>query len=243
MSSEKLFVRLSGFLALVVIAATAAQAAEFKSIFNGKDLSDWKGKPGLWRVEDGAITGETTKEKPIEGNSFMIWQGGDIGNFELKLKYRIFVGNSGIQYRSFEVKPGSFVVGGYQADLEAGETWSGMVYGENFRGILSKRGDKTIFTKEGKPKVVEKIGDPAELQSHIKDKDWNEYHIIADGFTFTHKINGKVMTVLVDEHEKMRRAKGILALQLHPGSPMKVQFKDIQLKRTDGDAAKKNLGE
>ena len=154
MSMEKLVARLSGLLALVAVVAITlpAQAGEFKSIFNGKDLSEWKGKPEFWRVEDGAITGETTKEKPTKGNTFIIWQGGDIGNFELKLKYRILSGNSGIQYRSFEVKPDSFVVGGYQADFEAGKRWSGICYGEKFRGILSKRGEKTVFTKEASPK-------------------------------------------------------------------------------------------
>lgn len=212
---------------------SSVEAGEFKPIFDGKSLDGWKGKEPFWSVEDGAITGTTTKEHPTKENTFLIWQGGKVGNFELKLKYRIHSGNSGIQYRSFEVTPDSFVVGGYQADFESGTKWSGIVYGEKFRGILSQRGDKTIFTREGKPKVVEKIGDPAELQKVIKQGEWNDYHIIADGFTFTHKINGEVMTILIDEHEDKRRAKGIIALQVHTGPPMKVQFKDIELKKLD----------
>jgi hypothetical protein len=233
MICQNLSARILRYLTIIAVLATgaASQAAEWESIFNGKDLSGWKGKPEFWRVEDGAITGQTTPEKPTKGNTFIIWQGGEIGNFELKLKYRIIGGNSGIQYRSFEVKPGSFVVGGYQADFEAGKTYSGIVYGEKFRGILSLRGEKSVFTKEGKRKTVEKFGDSAELQKVIKPEEWNEYHIIADGFTFTHKINSQVMTILTDEHEAKRRAKGILALQLHAGPPMKVQFKDIELKR------------
>ena len=114
MFQRKLCVRLFSWIALVAVLAsttTTARAADWESLFNGKDMSGWKGVEGLWRVEDGAITGETTKEKPTKGNTFLIWQGGEIGNFELKLQYRIHGGNSGIQYRSFDTKPGSFVVG------------------------------------------------------------------------------------------------------------------------------------
>jgi hypothetical protein len=232
-SLKILSARILSYLTLTAVLATGAvaHAEDWESLFNGKDLSGWKGKPEFWRVEDAAITGETTQEKKTNSNTFLIWQGGEIGDFELKLKYRIFSGNSGIQYRSFEVKPGSFIVGGYQADIEAGIKHSGIVYGEKFRGILSLRGDQSVFTNDGKRETVEAFANSAELQKVIKPKEWNDYHVSAEGFTFTHRINGKVMTILVDKHEAQRRAKGILALQVHAGPPMKVQFKQIELKR------------
>ena len=110
----------------------AADAEEgFKPIFNGKDLDGWDGNPDFWSVKDGAITGQTTKEKPTRGNTFIVWRQGELDDFELRLDYKIIGGNSGIQYRSFEnPKWGKWVIGGYQADFEAGKTYSGILYGE-----------------------------------------------------------------------------------------------------------------
>src|SRR5437867_12486826 len=108
--------------------------AGFKSLFNGKDLAGWAGRPQHWSVEDGAITGRTTKEHPAEGNNFLIWKGGTVSDFELRLSYKIVpnndkgFANSGIQYRSKDFD--NFVVGRYQADFEGGQTYSGSLYEE-----------------------------------------------------------------------------------------------------------------
>ena len=107
---------------------SAADTDGFRPLFNGKDLKHWDGNPQFWSVRDGAITGQTTKEKPTKGNTFIIWRGGTVANFELKLKYKIVGGNSGIQYRSKDL--GNWVAGGYQGDLEAGNTYSGILYEE-----------------------------------------------------------------------------------------------------------------
>ncbi|MBI86165.1 MAG: dehydrogenase, partial [Planctomycetaceae bacterium] len=230
-------------LFLVVVSASLLAATVFAdddgfvSIFDGKTLEDWDGNPGFWRVEEGAITGQTTPDNPTKGNTFIIWRGGEIGNFELKLQYRIVGGNSGIQYRSFEVENNKWVVGGYQGDFEAGERYSGILYGERFRGILADRGDKTVIGDDHKPKVVGSVGESKEIQSKIKKEDWNDYHITAQGFNFTHRINGVVTCECADEDAEMRRKSGILALQLHAGPPMKVQFRNIRLKQVRGDAA------
>jgi hypothetical protein len=210
----------------------------FQSIWNGKDLTGWDGDPTFWRVEDGAITGQTTREKPTKSNTFLIWRdGATVDDFELKLEYRIFGGNSGVQYRSFERE--KWVVGGYQADIDSGNRFSGILYGELDRGILAQRGEKVVIGDDHKPKVQGKVGDPAEIQSKIKKEDWNEYHITAKGNRLVHELNGVTTSEAVDEDVKGRKMSGILALQLHAGDPMKVQFRNIRLKRTPLDGAKK----
>jgi hypothetical protein len=203
----------------------------FVSLFNGKDLTHWDGKSDFWSVEDGAITGRTTKEKPTNGNTFIIWRGGEVADFELRLKYKIVGGNSGIQYRSKDT--GNWVVGGYQADFEAGTTYSGIVYEERGRGILAKRGERTTIHTAGDKhsvEVVGSLGDTNEIQKVIKNEDWNDYKIIARGNQLTHVINGRVTTEVTDLDAPRRTEKGILALQLHAGPPMVVQFKDIRIK-------------
>ncbi|MFO0868013.1 MAG: PVC-type heme-binding CxxCH protein [Pirellulales bacterium] len=209
----------------------AADGDGFETIFDGKTLDGWDGNPDFWRVEDGTLTGETTAEKPTKGNTFIIWRKGELGDFELKLEYRIVGGNSGIQYRSFEVPNEKWVVGGYQADFEAGNTYSGILYGERFRGILALRGQKTVIGDDHKPMQVGTVGDSQAIQAKIKKEDWNEYHVVARGFEFVHRINGMVTCEVTDQDMKDRRATGILALQLHAGPPMKVQFRSIRLKK------------
>ena len=206
-----------------------------QSLFDGKTLKGWDGNPDHWRVENGAILGENTKEKPTKGNTFLIWKGGTLKDFDLTLEYKIIGGNSGIQYRSF-VKPGKhdgWRIGGYQADFESGDRFSGICYGEAFRGILSMRGDKTTLTVDGSGKLkkkIEKFGDTNEIGKAVKKEKWNSYRITAKGFHFTQYINGVKTTELIDNDEKNRRADGLLAFQVHAGPPMKVYFRNIVLK-------------
>lgn len=222
-------------VSLALLPGTPAMAADedgFKPIFDGKTLDGWDGNPKFWRVEDGAIIGETTPDNPTPGNTFIIWRGGTPGDFELKLEYRLRNHNSGIQVRSFEDvdKYGKWVVGGYQADIAEAVQFDGILYGEKFRGILAQRGDKTVIGDDHKAKVVGKVGDRDELLSHIKRGDWNEYHIVAKGNVLTHSINGQQMIECTDEDKEMRRSDGIIAFQLHAGPPMKVEFRNIRLK-------------
>ena len=206
-----------------------------QSLFNGKDLEGWDGNPLHWSVEDGAIVGVNTAENPTKGNTFLIWRGGLLKDFDLTLECKIDSGNSGIQYRSF-IKPGEhdgWRIGGYQADFESGDKYSGICYGEAFRGILCMRGDRTTLRRDASDKLVksvEKIGETTKLGLSVKKKDWNIYRIVADGFRFEHYINGEKMCELIDEDEKERRAEGLLAFQVHAGPPMKVYFRNIILK-------------
>jgi hypothetical protein len=205
-----------------------------QALFNGKDLEGWDGNPIHWSVEDGAIVGVNTKENPTKGNTFLIWKGGNLKDFDLTLECKIDSGNSGIQYRSF-IKPGEhdgWRIGGYQADFESGDKYSGICYGEAFRGILCMRGDRTTLSRDQSGKLVksvEKIGETTKLGLSIKKKDWNTYRIVADGFRFEHYINGEKMCELIDNDEKERRAEGLLAFQVHAGPPMKVYFRNIVL--------------
>lgn len=223
--------RTSNALAALAVCTSLSFAQE--SIFDGKTLEGWKGNDAFWSVKDGAITGQTTKENPTKGNTFLIWQGGEIGDFELKLKFKIIGGNSGVQYRSTDM--GNFVVGGYQADIEAGDRYIGILYEERGRGILAERSQKVTIDSEGK-KTVDKeptVDNKAFLAS-IKKEDWNEMEITANGNHLVQKINGHVTVDVTDSQSTEKgkaKASGILALQLHAGPPMTIQFKDIQLKK------------
>ena len=227
-------------LILLIAACTSAVASRaaaaddgFKPIFDGKTLEGWDGDPKLWSVEDGAITGKTSDDDPIQSNQFVIWRQGKADDFHLKFEYRLFGGNSGCQYRSWEEPEnwGKWVVGGYQADFEAGKRYSSILYGERYRGILADRGQKTVIGSDHKPKVVEQFADSAELQKYVKPEDWNQYEVIAQGYHFIHKINGQVMAEATDEDVQMRRRSGIVAFQIHRGPAMKVQIRNIMLKR------------
>ena len=217
-----------------------------QKIFNGKDLTSWAGNKELWSVQDGAITGKTTAEKPLKHNTFLVYTGGPVGNFELTFKYRIQNGNSGVQYRSKVLPPGENgpIISGYQADFEAGKTYSGILYEERGRGILAERGQKTVIkpqeknaadakAKDFKVEVTGSLGNPDEIQAAIKNEDWNEYRIVAKGNHLQHFMNGKQTIDVTDEDPKRAAKRGVIALQIHQGPPMVVQFKDLVLKELE----------
>jgi hypothetical protein len=244
----KLYSLIVAALAGAGLSLQAADEADFKSLFNGSDLSGWNGDPMFWRVENGAIVGETTAEKqPADKkNTFLIYRGGAFGDFELRFKYKVEGFNSGMQYRS--VDKGGYHVDGLQADFEArwqedvlapgGKTdkFSGMFFEENGRMFMGQRGDavRVRANKENPKKpLIEKFastGDPKELEKAIKRDDWNDYLIIANGNQFVHIINGHVMSIGIDEDELNFRKSGILALQLHSGKPMRIDVKDIRIR-------------
>jgi len=212
----------------------------FKSLFNGKDLTGWTGNPKLWSVENGAITGKTGEapHNKLTHNTFLVYTGGSVDDFELRLKYRIENGNSGIQYRSKILSEGEFgpIVGGYQADFEAGTKYSGILYEEKGRAILALRGQATkILTNPENNKkpivqVLGSLGDTDDIQTVIKSEEWNDYTIIANGNQLTHIINDRVTVSVVDEDMTGSSKSGVLALQIHVGPVMTVQFKDIQIR-------------
>jgi Domain of Unknown Function (DUF1080) len=212
--------------------------AGFEQLFNGKDLSGWDGNPKLWSVKEGTITGQTTAENPAKGNTFLVWTNGTVADFELRCSFKLTPGddkgfaNSGVQYRSKILDPANWVAGGYQADMEAGPNYTGILYEERMkRGIMAVRGEKVVWDENCKKKVVGSLGSPEEYKAVIKQGDWNEYVIIAKGNHLQHFINGKQTVDVTDDCEAQRAMSGVLALQLHAGSPMMAQFKNIRMKR------------
>jgi len=212
----------------------------FVSIFNGKDLTGWDGDPRLWSVKDGAILGQTTEENPAQYNTFCIWRGGSLKNFILKIKFRIPSGNSGIQYRSSEFE--KWRICGYQAEVVDKPGAVGLLYHEAGRAMLANVGDFVVIDQQGKANVVGKVADLEALNKagYYKEKDWNEYTIIARGNHIVHYLNGYQTIELIDndrvvnpddpQDRKGAAKKGLLALQIHRGPPMVVEFKDIQIK-------------
>ncbi len=214
----------------------------FRKLFNGRDLAGWAGRSEHWSVEDGAITGRTTRENPARGNNFLVARNGDksliVADFELRFSYRIVANNaagfanSGVQYRSKELP--NFVVAGYQADFEAGSQFSGILYdeagGAGGRGIMANRGESVIWGADGHKRVEGQLADSAEIQKSIKLNDWNDYVIIAEGTRLEHFINGVQAMDATDEHEAKRLKSGVLAIQIHAGEPMTVQVKNVRIR-------------
>ena len=207
----------------------------FQPIFDGKSLTGWEGSPTYWRVEDGSIVGEITPETVIKSNTFIIWKGGKPRDFELKLDYRITpAGNSGINYRSVvvpdPVTPGNkFAMRGYQCDIDGKKAYVGNNYEEKGRLFLAVRGQLTRVVSGRPPVLVSTFGEAADLAS-VVNADWNTVHITARGNVLTHTINGRLMTVVVDDDAPNRPADGEIGMQVHVGPPMKIEYRNLRLK-------------
>ena len=214
---------LCGLSALIVSNASAQQAAQ--PLFNGKNLDGWEGNTALWSVADGVIRGQTTKENPTDGNTFLIWQGGEVTDFVLTLEARITGNNnSGVQYRSKIVDPKKWVLSGYQADMHGNAPYTGMLYEERGRGILVRRGQTSVISPDGSNALA---GDPAKAPIDISK--WNTYQIEARGNRVIHRVNGEVTIELIDHENSKRSLAGVLGLQLHAGAPMTAEFRNIKL--------------
>ena len=213
---------------------------EMKPIFNGTDLTGWEGDPRLWSVKDGVIHGETTDENRAQGNTFLIWKDGATQDFELRLSFRSSASNnSGIQYRSRRVTEGrrarnDWVVSGYQHEIRNEEKLpnvSGFIYDEGGkRGRICLVGEKATWTAKGKQVEKEPLISADEFESLMKVDDWNDVVILAKGNHLQHFLNGRLIMDFTDEHPELALRKGVLALQLHAGKPMWVEFKNIRFR-------------
>ena len=199
----------------------------FTPLFNGKDLSGWEGDPKLWKVVDGTIVGTCTGPESPELNTFLIWRGGTVKDFELRATVRV-VGdnNSGIQYRSKPLpENGPWAITGYQCDIHPAAQHLAMTYEEKGRGIFGLNGQSVVLDPEGQRWLVAER-DP--VQADVAQ--WNDYTIIARGNHLIHQVNGKTTSELTDYDLKGRALEGLLALQLHRGNAHTVHVKDIRLK-------------
>jgi len=204
----------------------------FVSLFNGRNLEGWNGDARFWSVRDGAIVGETRPDVRVSENSFLIWKD-EVEDFELRLKFKLEGGNSGIYYRARKRPPnqtkGEALVG-TQADFSADGRWTGVIMEYTLREVLAERGQMVLIDQNGKKEIFGSLGDPAKLLAVVKTNDWNDYTVIAKGGHVSLAVNGTSVCEL-DDRDPKRLVRGWLALQVHVGPPMRVRFKDIFLKR------------
>jgi hypothetical protein len=205
------------------------KGSKTEKLFNGKDLSNWLGDSRVWSVENGCIKGETTDKVVIKQNTFLIYDQ-PVSDFELTFKYKIIGGNSGVQYRAKIIDKDKFIIGGYQADIEAGIQHSGILYEEKGRGIIAKRGEEVVISEDGE-KTVKRFIDAKEVQAVINQDDWNNYKIVVKGNHLQHYINGQLTIDVTDNETGKLSTSGVLALQVHAGPSMQVFFKKIKFKK------------
>ncbi|MDB5345842.1 MAG: hypothetical protein JWP89_4219 [Schlesneria sp.] len=232
----------SMFALTVVFTSLCAFGAETPDgsqvIFNGKDLTGWDGDPRLWSVKDGAIHGETTAENAAKGNTFLIWKDGTTKDFELRLLYRCnAANNSGIQYRSKHIAEkvsNKWVVRGYQHELRNEmklPNVSGFIYDEGGkRNRICLVGEQATWEVDGKKVVKSDLIDQASWEKLFKLNEWNEVTIKAQGNHIQHFMNGQLTLDFTDNNPELALKDGILALQLHAGSPMWAEFKEIRIR-------------
>lgn len=207
------------------LAGDTDQDAEFTSLLTGEALAAWKGDPGFWSIEEGRILGESTPENPCKASTYLVLEGTELGDFELRFRYRIQGGNSGLQFRSRLTDSGT--IAGYQADIEDGPNWTGCLYEQDGRGVVARRGESVHWSAEGQ-RSAEAFGDFERMQSIVRKGDWNEYRILAVGTALRLEVNGVRTVDFVDDDGSKRSLAGLLALQLHAGGPMRIEVEDLR---------------
>lgn len=198
-------------LAMTFVTGWSAHAADkadeegFVPLFNGKDLEGWEGDLKLWKVVDGHLVGDSAG---IKQNEFLATKQ-SYSDFELRLEFKLHKGsgNSGIQFRSTR-DPKSSEVSGYQADI--GEKYWGCLYDEHRRN-----------------KVL--VQAPPELEKSLKKEDWNSYVIRAVGDHIVLKVNDVTTVDYHEPDEKIARS-GMIAVQVHAGGPLKIEFRKLRIK-------------
>ena len=203
----------------------------FVNLFNGKNLNGWVGDPQFWSVEDGALTGKT--DGTLKMNRFITWKGSTIRKFDLRVKVKISSGgNSGLQYRGVPRPDLSLdVVTGYQCDIVADNpNYNGMLYEEKGRRILAHTGERVIVDPDGRPWIVGRM--PV---NEFAPDQWHDYRVLVEANHHQHWIDGHQTADLIDLDENGRVLEGVLAMQVHVGPAMKVQFKNIRIEHLPDD--------
>jgi hypothetical protein len=222
----------------------------FTQIFDGKSLDGWDGDPAIWRVENGAIVGESNKDNFV-ANTYISRRDLIAKDFDLKLEIKCEIaGGSGIQYRSQTglpwnkpPRPGGkplnldWMMTGPQADFwypvnPLHASYSGQFYSENTPlGIVAWRGEVVLSSAGSPPMLIGSIGDRTALGGYVKVNDWNQYEIIARGGTFLHILNGQLMAVYIDDDPASSNNKaGKIGIELE-STPAKVSVRNIWIKK------------
>jgi hypothetical protein len=235
-------------VSLFFLACKNKEESQFKSIFNGENLTDWQGDAVYWRVENGLLVGEVTPETLLKRNSFIIYKKEQPENFELKLEYRISeLGNSGVNYRSEIIDDIPFALKGYQCDIYGRNRYTGQNYEERKRTTLAYMGEKVniplmpdsipitnirknVLKNCWQTRTVTETKAKSELKSKVKSNDWNAVHLIVKDNKMQHFINGILFSEVTDLDEINKSKKGYLGVQVHVGPPMKIEYRNIMLK-------------
>lgn len=217
--------------------------SDFHSIFDGQTLNNWDGDPTYWSVQNGILTGTITPQTLLKKNSWIVYRGELVEDFELVLDYRVSAkGNSGVGYRLAVLENDPFSVRGPQADIHGLNNYTGICYEENGRRLLAARGQSTWLNPNELPKLAAQLADPAELQSVVRKEDWNRYHLIVKGHHAQHFLNGVLMSEVRDYDNPNRIKQGLIGVQVHVGPPMTIEYRNILLKHIgsapEGDAGR-----
>lgn len=218
---------------LVVSQPAAAQPLDSGTVklFDGESLKGFDANPEHWRVENGAIVGEIKPGETLRRNTWLIWRGGEVSDFELHAQFRLTGApgaNSGIQFRcqAEDVEH----VAGYQADLDLGPTWLGRIYDEEGRALLVERGSRVHIAADG-TRRVQTFAPAHQYAVLFRENAWNDYRIVAIGSRVDVYVNGTLFSQLQDDQTGEQDLQGLLAFQLHSGGETKIEFRDLIVER------------
>ena len=209
---------LDGFIALQVHAGKEGRirwrnirlkdlgVSRWEPLWDGKTLDGWQAAGGgHWAIEDGAIRGTSAAAEPRHGH---LISKAEFADFAVRLEFRATRGNSGLYFRAEE--GGSLGIRGFQAEIDPANDLGGL-YETDGRGWVVKPTAEQVaaWLKPGP----------------LKPGDWNALSVVAIGPRLVVHLNGHRAADLVDE---AGRRRGHLALQLHGGQDMDVQFRRIE---------------
>ncbi len=222
---------------LIASTSDAQTSDKFQTLFDGKTLDGFAGDPKHWTVQDGAIVGQIPPGQTLSKNTWLIWKGGELKDFDLRVQFRLTgkpAANSGIQIRC--QADGVDHVSGYQADLDMGETWLGRIYDEHGRALLVERGMRVKIDSQGQ-RTQEAFAPPHQFKVLFRENAWNDYRIVGIGSHLAVYVNGTLFSELIDEEAGQADLRGQLAFQLHSGPETRIEFRDIKVATlTSGDS-------
>lgn len=185
------------------IMATIPQKEKWVSLFDGKTLKGWHTIPGgEWKMAKGIVVGISLKSDERHG---LLVTDKSYKNFKIRLKYKAITGNSGLYFRADEVG-GTVGVSGFQAEIDPEKDAGG------------------LYETNGREWVIQPK--PEDVKKWYKPNQWNEMMVMAQGKNITVHVNGQKTADLTNDPG---RTEGHIALQLHGGQDMHVQFKDVEI--------------